>query len=726
MSRSGGGHDASHLRLAVVKVKETGSSYSVGEGPNATVIWPILPWFLRSAWRLFGTFFLVLALLMVMLAFLVSNQLRRSLETQAMQQNALTASLITPIIVEHFDSLTKYVASYAGRPLLRELVHGRDSEGVRSHLSDLLATNPQFDRAFVTDLDGVLWSDYPPAPEVIGKSFSWRNWFKGVSETREIYVSKVYRRSAPPQPYLVAIAVPVRDARDEITGYLVAQHTIEALIDWLAQVAPSTGGSVALIDHEGVLASRNNAADGSPPSLGEHPLVKKALAGQHGTVQTTDPVTGAESLVSYTPVAPVGWVLLTRQPMTAVLAPIAALERTIIGLTLLAFAVMGGLGSFWLKALRGYHRAVSDSETRFRAVSDTANDAVVSADSRGNIVYFNSAAERAFRHTRDEVLGKPLTLLMPERFHATHREGFARFLSTGEARVIGETVELAGRRGDGSEFPLELSLAHWKVGDEAYFTGIMRDVTSSKEAERRIRELNVNLERRANELEAANRELEAFSYSVSHDLRAPLRAIDGFSQALLEDHAGDLDAEGRGYLERVRAAAQRMGHLIDDLLKLSRVTRAEIAREDVDLSALAHEIAESLKNDEPARCVRFNIVPGLKARADPRLMRTALENLIGNAWKFTAGRSEARISVGVAERDGTPVYFVKDNGAGFDMAYAGKLFGAFQRLHDAREFPGTGIGLATVQRIIHKHGGRIRAEAEKGRGATFNFTLEEH
>ena len=224
-------------------------------------------------------------------------------------------------------------------------------------------------------------------------------------------------------------------------------------------------------------------------------------------------------------------------------------------------------------------------------------------------------------------------------------------------------------------------------------------------------------------LEAANKELEAFSYSVSHDLRAPLRSIDGFSQALLEDYAERLDEQGRDYLHRVRAASQRMAHLIDDMLKLSHVTRAELSREEVDLSALAQEIAAELRRAQPGREVEFTVASGLRVHGDPKLLRIVIENLLGNAWKFTGKHSGARIEFGMTHRDGKPAYFVRDNGVGFDMAYAGKLFGAFQRLHDSREFPGTGIGLATVQRVIHKHGGRVWAEGEVEKGATFYFSL---
>jgi light-regulated signal transduction histidine kinase (bacteriophytochrome) len=225
------------------------------------------------------------------------------------------------------------------------------------------------------------------------------------------------------------------------------------------------------------------------------------------------------------------------------------------------------------------------------------------------------------------------------------------------------------------------------------------------------------------ELAAVNKELEAFSYSVSHDLRAPLRSIDGFSHALIEEHAGQLDETAMDYLRRIRAATQRMGELIDDLLDLSRVTRRDMRHDDVDLSALATAVMADLTRARPERSAEVHIAEGLRGRGDRALLRLMLENLLGNAWKFTARETPARIEVGV-QRDGDRLaYYVRDNGVGFDIAYADKLFGAFQRLHGATEFPGTGIGLATVQRIILRHGGQVWAHSEVGQGATFFFTL---
>jgi signal transduction histidine kinase len=238
-----------------------------------------------------------------------------------------------------------------------------------------------------------------------------------------------------------------------------------------------------------------------------------------------------------------------------------------------------------------------------------------------------------------------------------------------------------------------------------------------------LQERNESLRRNAAELLAANTELDAFAYSVSHDLRAPLRSIDGFSQILLEDYAGKLDEAGCESLQRVRAASQRMGTLIDDLLKLARVTRAEIRTEVVDLSGMARDIAADLQRATPERQVEFAIAPGLTARGDARLLRVALDNLLRNSWKYTAKQPAPRVEFRSADANGGQAFMVRDNGAGFDMKYADKLFGVFQRLHSAADFEGTGIGLATVRRIINRHGGRIWAEGAVDQGATFYFTL---
>lgn len=250
-----------------------------------------------------------------------------------------------------------------------------------------------------------------------------------------------------------------------------------------------------------------------------------------------------------------------------------------------------------------------------------------------------------------------------------------------------------------------------------------QEIIERQQAEETVKQLNQNLQKRNAELAVINKELESFAYSVSHDLRAPLRSIDGFSQALLEDYFEQIDEAGKDYLQRIRAATQRMGQLIDDLLALSRVTRSELRLESVDLSAMATAIAIDLQQSNPQRNVEFAIQKNIVVNADTRLMRVMLANLFENAWKFTSKHPHARIEFGLANNNGKKLYFVKDDGAGFDMAYAHKLFGAFQRLHSMADFPGNGIGLATIQRVIHRHGGQVWAEGAIEQGATFYFTL---
>ncbi|RNC67754.1 MAG: PAS domain S-box protein [Desulfuromonadales bacterium] len=349
--------------------------------------------------------------------------------------------------------------------------------------------------------------------------------------------------------------------------------------------------------------------------------------------------------------------------------------------------------------------------------------AMVTLDLAGNVTMWNGAAGRIFGWSAEEVLSRPYPI---------HAEGEARGKLITEVLRTDRAItafEFACRRQDGTPIHVSLSAAPLQDarGNPAGIITISADVTERWLAGEKIRNLNADLERMVHErtiqLETANSELESFSYSVSHDLRAPLRHINGFSLALTEEYADVITGPGQEYLHRIGAAANRMGELIDDLLELSRVSRGPIYREPVNLSRMARSLVDELVESQPDRHVVVDIADDIIVDGDLGLLRVALANLIGNAWKYTGRKDEAHIRVDVTETKGERVIFVQDDGAGFDMRYVHKLFGPFQRLHAATEFEGTGIGLATVQRIVQRHGGRVWADAEVDRGATFYFTL---
>jgi PAS domain S-box-containing protein len=359
---------------------------------------------------------------------------------------------------------------------------------------------------------------------------------------------------------------------------------------------------------------------------------------------------------------------------------------------------------------------------RQAALIDLSHDAIIMADAERVIRTWNAGAAEMYGFTEAEAVGQVLHELL--QTSAPYSVGHIDRALKQDGRWDGELAHISK---DGRPLVVESRQVLVSKGDSSAILEINRDITERRRAEDQLRQLNAELEQRIHErtveLEATNKELESFAYSVSHDLRSPLRGIDGWSQALLEDYADRLDGDGREYLDKVRAEAQRMGVLINDLLQLSRVTRDPMERDDLDLTSMARSLAERLRESEPGRPLAFTIEPGLAAKGDFRLLEIVLTNLLGNAVKYTGPRAEARIEFGQTAGEDGPVFFVRDNGVGFNMTYVHKLFGAFQRLHKLSEFPGTGIGLATVQRIIHRHGGRVWAEGQPDHGATFYFTL---
>jgi PAS domain S-box-containing protein len=363
-------------------------------------------------------------------------------------------------------------------------------------------------------------------------------------------------------------------------------------------------------------------------------------------------------------------------------------------------------------------------EEKLNGFLESSPDAIVIVNKEGKIVVSNSHTERLLGYTPQELAGQTVAILVPERYRKVYLQQYAVYFANRGDQMMATSLELSAIHKDGREFPIEICMKPLETEQGILVTSAIRDISQRKQTEQQVSRLNEQLEQRAAELEAANKELEAFSYSVSHDLRSPLQSIDGFSQVLLEDYADRLDTEGQEHLKHVRSSCLQMGEIIDALLALSKMMRTEMFRQRVDLSVLACQIADELKAKAPDRVVDFVIANDLTADADPQLLRVVLENLLNNAWKFTSKQPRARIEVGsLLQSNGEQVFYVRDDGAGFDMEHAQKLFSPFKRFHKASDFQGTGIGLATVQRVIARHGGKIWASAAVDHGATFCFTL---
>ena len=590
-----------------------------------------------------------------------------------------------------------------------------------------------YNRVMLLDTNGILRLSATTSPDKVDSVIMGAR--AQLFKKRDVHFEDFYRSDVDQKMYL-AILIPLYSETRPL-GFVALRidpeiHLYPFIREW---PLPSQSSETLLIRREGTDAVFLNPVRRSTalPLMMRIPLSRtvvpavRAVLGYEGVLEGID-YSGQPVLahVRHVPGSP--WYLVARTPLEETVGPVR--ERLWLTFALVTVLIAGAgliLGYIWrLQRMHlfreRYEQAelLRKSDERFRTLVELAPDGIFLADGSGTFMDVNPSGCMMLGHPKEELLTHKVVDFIAMDSPAA-LDGFWTQL-LGRGTVVADQMLV---RRDDAPLPVEVSARLLPGGG---FQGIFRDITIRKRAEELARDLNETLEERVRErtaqLEITNKELEAFSYSVSHDLRAPLRGIDGWSLALLEDYGTKLDERAREYLDRVRSETQRMGRLIDDLIRLSRVARADMVREQIDLSSLVRTLMTYHRSSSPERAIECTTEEGIIVFGDPPLLEAALSNLIENAFKFTGKCQVARIAFGRAPSDGAQAFFIRDNGAGFDMAYAKNLFGPFQRMHTMSEFPGTGIGLALVQRIIHRHGGRIRAESEVGHGTTFFFTVE--
>ena len=704
--------------------------------------------------------------------------LERELTDTALARQAALAALAATILSEKFERLVDIGVSLATRVRFQELVVAERWVEAARILRRVPEDFEVLERVFIADTGGTLMADAPELPGARGTNFAHRDWYQGVSRDWKPYVSRLYRQSAAPQRDAIAVSVPIRGAEGKVAGLLVLQVKLEIFFEWARRIdvgpqvrvlavdgagraafdsmTPGPAGSPAVLAAGQWQARRSPAAEIVPDAAGGEPAVRSVAPAAHGWgVVILQPARAAFAARD---------VLLRQQLVGTALIAAFAIAAILLGTQVLLERRRTGAERAHKLELAKAQAALARHAERLRIVHEI-DRAIIAAEAP------HAVAGAVIRPLR-ELLGVPRAIVNLFDLEAGEVEWLAaagrrrartgpgvrysislmgdlEALKRGELQVIdtqalppgpdtaallasgvrqymavpmiagGELIGALSFGGEQASFAEEQVLIAREVA--AQLAIAIAQARLFERVKRNAEELELRVRERTAELEAANKELESFSYSVSHDLRAPLRAVDGYARMMQEDLAERLGEEGRRQLGVVRDEARRMGQLIDDLLAFSRAGRQALRAARIDMAELARDVAAELAPEYPQAEVQVGELPPVAA--DPALLRQVWVNLIGNALKYSARQPAPRVEVGGRADGAQSEYWVQDNGAGFDERYAHKLFGVFQRLHGAHEFPGTGVGLAIVQRVVARHGGRVWAAGKAGAGARFSFAL---
>jgi len=673
----------------------------------------------KKRWRLYAALVVCSVLPLVLFIYAADRFLRSATTKDLLQKTGPAADIAANVIEERMTDAKASLSAFAADPALLDAWKHRDLLRLTANLHTAHELKRQVASFEIYDSSGHLLASYPEARHQSPTSMASSDWFTAAMHGKSAYVSGANPvADAKKHTWAVTVAVAINPQHPE--GVLAATYSDDTVKNWMHSVAPSSMKWISVLDQNGViLAGADFSGSSDIHDVSSHPEVKQVLAGQDGTEFIWQG--GKRVLVTRHPLSSLGWGVLVEIPAQEIDKAFWQFERPLAFLALVFLGLALAIGI----VIASLYRRLRESEEHTRQIITSATDAFVTIDRRGAITDWNPKAEELFGWPRAEALGQQLHgTIIPPRYREPHLQGLKHFLETGEGPVLDKRIELSALHRNGQEFPVELSITRVQRDGKDYFNAFLHDITERKRAQEEIGNLNAELHVRVSELEERNKALEAFSYSVSHDVRAPLRNIAGFSEILQEEHAQQLSPAGLDYLNRIQKNVARMQRLVDDLLRFARLGQQGLSLQTTDLNEVVREVIAGFENDLAGRKVTFEVSPLPTMACDRGLVTQVFWNLLANAIKFTRVREHADISIGESIQNGARVLFVRDNGVGFDMNHAGKLFGAFERLHRYDEFEGTGVGLATAQRIILKHQGRIWAHAELDQGATFFFSLQ--
>jgi len=687
---------------------------------------------------------------LLVLSFLSIQIGTSSIRAQVEQRLTTSASLSSRYVAAHMQDVLSVANSFGKSPELQSALSdgGRSPKSaalIRSQLALLRLSLPDTFSTSVLDASGTLIDAQPPQPALVGGNFSQRDWYRGVTLSRAPYLSEAFVSAANGKPLVVTAAVPIFDTATSggLVGILTAAYSLASIQAFTEQYSSANQLSLTVIDQHGHVVAGPGVGSGTLQTLAEDSRVKSAQEGQSGLKEVS--VHGKQTLSAYAPISELGWVLISQVDKDQALADAARLTTGVLILTgLLSLVIAGGVAVLGINLARRrrVETALREQHQQRLQLLEGLPVGIFMVGADGRPQFANKLSMQMLGRGADPG-ADPSQLAEVYKVYKSGTDELYESAQLPTARALtGEHVVNAGMeiaQADG-----RMAIEVWanpirdEEGEVTAAVAAFLDVTERNQTQRELAKLNVELEQRVlartSELAASNQglalsnqELEAFSYSVSHDLRAPLRGMAGFAVRLKEHTTQMADPEPGRYADRIIANAQRMELLIDHLLMLSKLNRQQFRKESVNPTSAAQRALDDL--DEKVRSSNAKVAIDAMAdcQSDPKLLQQVYANLIGNALKYSGGSAHPRVEVGSStDKEHGTVYYVRDNGVGFDMRYRDKLFGVFQRLHSDTEFEGTGVGLAIVQRIVNRHGGEVFAKGAVGQGATFSFTLGGH